>query len=130
MFGLSALGGDLPQLQRRLGVSQTDRWDTATLQAIATYQGRSGQPLEMHVTGVPDPATLINLGYYDPVSELPRRQADYLAGNTEPPMTFWRDTATISNQVPQWIWIVAGAGMLGVGYYIYRKNRREEKGQA
>jgi hypothetical protein len=122
MLGLSSLG-DVADLQATLGVPQTNEWDQSTLMALSTYQGRNQGELEMHVTGVPDPATLINLGYYDPLDELPRRHAQYLAG-TKKPSTIWRDMATLSNQVPQWIWIVAGAGMVAIGYYVHRKNEK------
>jgi hypothetical protein len=123
MLGLSALG-DISDIQAKLGVPKTNEWDRSTLAAISTYQGRQGGELEMHITGSPDPATLINLGYYNPVDELPRRYASFLEGSTDQPSTLGRDLATLSNQVPQWIWIVSGIGMLGVGYYIYRRNKK------
>lgn len=127
MFGLGALGGIL-DVQATLGVPQTNTWDRATLAALSTYQGRQHGELAMHITGSPDPATLINLGYYDPIDELPRRHADFLAGRSDQPSTLGRDLATLSNQVPQWVWIVLGTGMFGVGYYIYRRNRKTGKG--
>jgi hypothetical protein len=125
MFGLSAALGDIAETQAKLGVPTTNQWDRATLAALSTYQGRGKGELKMHVTGVPDPATLINLGYYDPLLDLPRRHSDFLAGRQDAPTTFWRDLASMSNQVPQWIWIVAGVGMVGVGVYVYRQNQKE-----
>lgn len=121
MLGLSALG-DIADLQATLGVPQSNEWDRTTLAAISTYQGRNQGALRMHVTGTPDPATLINLGYYDPLKELPRKQAAFLAGEGAQPTTLWRDLATLSNQVPQWIWLLLGAGMVGIGYYVHRKK--------
>jgi len=121
MLGLSGLGG-IEDLQAALGVRQTSEWDQETLAAMSTYQGRNQGELQMHVTGTPDPATLINLGYYDPLSELPRRQAEFLSGDGPQPTTLWRDLATLSNQVPQWIWLLMGGGMLAVGYYVHRKK--------
>jgi hypothetical protein len=129
MFGISALGS-VSDVQGQLGVPNTNEWDAATLAALARFQGQDGGELKMHVTGVADPATLINLGYYDPMDELPRKQAQYLAGDRDQPTTFWRDTATLSNQVPQWIWIVAGVAMTGFGYWVYRRNKKREKGTA
>lgn len=128
MLGISALGG-VADIQAKLRVPQTDTWDPATRAAVAAYQGSGRGELDMHVTGLPDPATLINLGYYDPLDELPARQVDFLLGRTTEPSTIWRDTATMSNQVPQWIWIVFGGVFVGTGYYLYRRNRREAKGK-
>lgn len=121
MLGLSALGG-VADLQAALGVPQTNEWDQATLAAISTYQGRNQGELSMHVTGTPDPATLINLEYYDPLKELPRKQAKFLAGERDQPTTLWRDLATLSNQIPQWVWLLLGGGLIGIGYYAYRKK--------
>jgi hypothetical protein len=80
----------------------------------------------MYPTGRPDPATLINLGYYDPIEQLTSSQRAYLEGTGEQG-TFWRDLATASNQVPRWAWVVLGALFVGMGYMAYR-NAPKKKG--
>lgn len=118
MYGLN---GPVELAQRHLGVPESGVWDAATSGAVAVYQQGPGA-LPMFPSGAPDPATLINLGYYDPLEHLPRAQLAFLEGG-ERPGTFWRDLATASNQIPRWAWLVLGALLLGLGYYSYRKNR-------
>jgi hypothetical protein len=76
----------------------------------------------MFPNGHPDPPTLINLGYYDPVEELPAAQRRYVEGGDRP-STFFRDLGTASNQVPQWGWIALGAGLLLFGYWTYHQSK-------
>ncbi len=80
----------------------------------------------MFPTGEPDPATLINLGYYDPMQLLPRAQREYLSGG-EKPGTFWRDLTTAANQVPRVAYLILGAAFVGLGIYTYREHRREKR---
>lgn len=110
------LGGPVEDVQRRLGVPPTGEWGAVTMGALAAYQGSGAGPFPMTPHGHPDPATLINLGYYDPLEEMNPRHASYVAGDGERPGTFGRDLATTMSQVPRWGWLVVGAGLLGVGY--------------
>jgi len=113
------LGGPVDAVQKNLGVPVTGAWNEVTMGALTPYQGASHGGLKMWPTGEPDPATLINLGYYDPFDQLPADQREYLAGG-EKPGTFWRDLATASNQIPQLVWIALGVALMGLGYYSYR----------
>jgi hypothetical protein len=81
----------------------------------------------MYPTGQPDPATLINLGQYDPRDYLTRAQRSYLEGGARPG-TFFRDLGTASNQVPQLVWLLVGSSLLGLGYYVYRKQSKSRRG--
>jgi len=117
------LGGPVETVQQNLGVPVTGAWDAVTMGALAPYQQGADGPLSMFPSGQPDPATLINLGYYDPVEDMPRAQREYLEGGARP-TTFWRDLATASNQVPQWVWIALGAACVGLGYYTLRKPEK------
>jgi hypothetical protein len=98
-----------------------------TIGALAPFQDSGQGPLPMFPSGQPDPATLINLGYYDPLDDMPRAQLDYLEG-AERPGTFWRDLGVASNQVPQWVWIALGVVFLGLGYYTHRKRQKPKRG--
>jgi hypothetical protein len=122
---MQGLGTALDVAQRNLGIPVSSHWDAATLGALAPYQASGRGPLKMFAVGHPDPATLINLGYYDPIEELPKDQRDFLDGAAKP-TTFWRDLATASNQVPMWAWIVLGVGLLGLGYVNW-KNKDGKK---
>lgn len=123
MYGL----GDVSNVQQNLGVPVTGNWDARTSGALAPYQQGSSAPLIMHPTGQPDPATLINLGHYDPRDYLPRAQRTYLEGGARPG-TFFRDLGTASNQVPQLVWLLVGSGLVALGYYVYRKQSKPKRG--
>jgi hypothetical protein len=112
--------GTIDIVQKKLGVPVTNDWDAVTLGAMTAYQASKVGPLPMLPHGHPDPPTLINLGYYDPVDELPADQRRYVEGGDKPG-TFFRDLGTASNQVPQWAWIVMGIGLIAFGYYTYRQ---------
>lgn len=115
------LGGPVDLVQRRLGVPVSNEWDPVTLGAMAAFQGGrpGGFPMSPH--GHPDPATLINLGYYDPIAESSPKQRAYLQGG-EKPGTFGRDLAGAANQVPWWAWIAVGVGLMGLGYASWRRR--------
>ena len=66
------MASSLETIQHNLGVPVTPSWDAVTSGAIAPYQGGERGPLPMYPTGEPDPATLINLGYYDPKGNVTR----------------------------------------------------------
>jgi hypothetical protein len=112
----------LKAVQHTLGVPATQRWDAMTLGALPVFQQTGMGALPMYPTGEPDPATLINAGYYDPLQYLPRAQVQYLQGGARPG-SFWRDVGVASNQIPQWIWIGLGVGLCGLGYWTYRNRR-------
>jgi hypothetical protein len=122
MLGL----GSLDVVQRNLGIAQSGQWDAQTMASMTVFQDSGQGALAMYPTGQPDPATLINLGYYDPIEDMPRKQRDYLEGG-ERPSTFLRDLGTASNQVPQWIWIALGVFFTGLAYYTYRKRQKKGK---
>lgn len=119
--------GDVDVLQKRLGVPVTNRWDAATRGALAAYQQSKGAgPLQVFPSGHPDPATLINLGYYDPLDHMSHNQVEYLQGG-EYPSSFGRDVAGAFNQVPRWAWLGLGAGFLVMAYVSYRKAYKKKK---
>lgn len=112
-------------LQQNLGVSVSKQWDDQTRGGLAPYQKSGHGPIPMFVTGLPDPATLVNLGYYDPVPMLSRGQRSYLEGGARP-TSLWRDLSTASNQTPQLVWIGLGVLFAGLGYYMWRKQAKKQ----
>jgi len=123
MYGLS---GNIEAVQRNLGVPSSGTWDALTSGALPSYQQVGRGALPMFPTGQPDPATLINLGYYDPLQDMPMRQRVYLEGG-ERPGTFWRDLGVAGSQVPQWAWLAIGALALGLAYWSHRKDRPKRR---
>lgn len=120
------LAGDVNVLQKRLGVPVSNRWDGATRGAIVAFQQRKGGgPLPMMPSGHPDPATLINLGYYDPLDHMSHAQVQYLEGG-EYPSHLGRDFAGALNQVPRWAWLTLGGGMLIMAYVAYRRAYKQK----
>ena len=120
--------GSIDVVQRNLGIPVTNEWDAQTMAAVTIYQDSGRGPLATFPTGQPDPATLVNLGYYDPLEDMPARQREYLEGG-ERPGTFLRDLGTASNQVPRWVWIAVGVLFLGMAYYTHRKREKAKKGR-
>lgn len=114
--------GAIELLQKTLGVPPSGKWDPITLGAIAAFQASHKGLVP---TGHPDVPTLVMLGYYDPIAQLPPRWAGYVKGDNEKPGTFGRDLGSASNQAPQWAWLVAGAVFLGVGYWTWRKSQKK-----
>jgi len=117
------LNGTVNVVQQNLGVPQTGQWDATTMGAMASFQAAGNRPLQMYATGEPDPATLINSGYYDPLEAMPSSWRQYVQGG-QAPGTFWRDLGVASNQVPQWAWLFMGVLFVGLGYYVHRKRRQ------
>ncbi len=72
-----------------------------------------GWPMRPH--GHPDPSTLITMGAYDPSSMWPNYK----------PASIVRDAQTISNQVPQWIWLAAGGVLLVAAVVAYNKEKKK-----
>lgn len=117
--------GDTSVVQKRLGVPATGKWDAATRGAMIAYQQSRGGPLPVVPSGHPDPNTLINLGYYDPLDHMAHSQVDYLGGG-EYPSGVGRDVVGVFNQVPRWAWLGLGAGMLVMAYVSYRRAYKEK----
>jgi len=113
----------LDVLQSRLGVPSTGTWDGATYAALRTYQQRGHGEYPMNATGRPDPATLLNLGYYVPEESFPSAQRAFLATG-EAPGTFMRDVGTAIDQVPRWAW---GIGTVAFGLFAYLAYRGDKK---
>ena len=121
-----ALSGSVDVVQKKLGVPITNDWDTVTRGALTVYQGAHKlTAFPMSPTGQPDPPTLVNLDYYDPLEQLNPNWAAYVDGKREKPGTFGRDLAGVSNTVPQWAWIATGIVLLGLGYFSWRQSRKK-----
>jgi len=117
------LAGNIDVLQKRLGVPTSKKWDTVTRGALTAYQQSKGAALPMQPSGHPDPATLINLGYYDPLDSLPHAQIAYLEGGAKPGH-FGRDLATVISQVPRWAWFTLGGALVAMAYVSYRGGKK------
>lgn len=107
--------------QGRLGVPVTGEWDAVTEGAAVAYQSSGEGFLRMDPSAHIDPPTLINVGYYNPLDELPEKQRDYLAGG-ERPGTFMRDIGTAINQVPRWGWAVGAGVFYMMAYMSYSRG--------
>lgn len=92
---------------------------------IVGYQ-RKGGGLPMHPHGHPDPTTLINMGLYDPNEHWANSQSNYIHGGQRP-NTIMRDLQGVSNQIPQWAWLVAGTLFVGAGIYYYNAEAKKKK---
>lgn len=109
--------------QQRLGVRSSGTWDNATDGAVLAFQqrGKGTYPMDPH--GHPDPATLLNIGYYAPGDIFPARWEDYLEGG-EKPGTFMRDIDTAIDQVPRWVWGTMGAAFGIFAWMAWRTDRK------
>jgi hypothetical protein len=87
---------------------------------LVSYQ-RTGSGLPMYPHGRPDPATLINMGFYDPATMWSDSQKRYLEGGPKP-SSLLRDLQGVSNQIPQWVWLAAGGTLLVLGLMAMRKK--------
>jgi hypothetical protein len=116
---------NLTAVQQRLGVPATAHWDGMTLGAIRAYQSGGRGVYPMQATGHPDPATLANLGYYDPLALMDPAQADWVTGKDSKPGTYLRDLAGATNQVPQWAWLATGALLLGLGWWGWHQSKKK-----
>lgn len=115
--------GSIDIVQKKLGVPASASWDPITLGAMTAYQASKAGVFPMSAHGHPDPPTLVNLGYYNPIEELPSGQRTYLQTG-EKPSTFFRDLGSAANQVPQWAWITLGVGFVALGVWTYRKAKK------
>lgn len=112
--------------QGRLGVPVTGEWDSTTEGAAVAYQGSGDGFLPMNASAHMDPPTLINLGYYNPLEELPEPLSEYLAGG-KTPSTLLRDVGTAVNQIPRWGWAVGCVGFCLLSYSSYTRGRKPSK---
>lgn len=87
---------------------------------LVSYQ-RTGSGLPMYPHGRPDPATLINMGFYDPQNLWSPAQKQYLSGGKKP-STILRDLQGVSNQVPQWTWLAAGGVLVVLGLMAMKRR--------
>jgi disulfide bond formation protein DsbB len=87
---------------------------------------RTGRGMPMHPHGHPDPSTTISMGLYDPAQHWPQDQLAYISGGPRP-STFKRDLQGVSNQIPQWAWLVAGGAFIVLGIMSFRKSSKRKK---
>lgn len=114
----------ITRVQQRLGVPQTGVWDGTTDGAILAFQQTAkGQAFPMDPTGHPDPATLMNLGYYAPGDVFTEEWANYLAGGAKPGH-YWRDVRASIDQVPRWAWATIAVAFGAFGYMAYRTDKK------
>ena len=115
----------IEHVQTELGVPRTGHWDGATDGALKVYQSTHKGGYAMRATGHPDPATLANLGYFDPKEVFTAGWAGYLDGG-EKPGTFGRDLKTSIDQVPRWAWGTLAAAFTVFAVMAYRTDRKRE----
>jgi hypothetical protein len=109
-------------VQQHLGVPQTGKWDDVTGGAILAYQ-HTHHTYDMSPDGHVDPATLANLGYYDP-GNIFTDEWEAAVASGERPSTFSRDLETAIDQVPRWAW---GTTAVLFGLFAYLSYRGERK---
>lgn len=109
-------------VQQHLGIPQTGKWDAVTDGALVAYQHRAAT-YTMSPDGHVDPATLANLGYYDPAQLFADDLALSASGGAHP-STFVRDLETAIDQVPRWAW---GTTAVLFGLFAYLSYRGERK---
>jgi len=118
----------IQKVQQNLGVPQTGHWDSATDGALIAYQQTArNATYAMDANGHPDPATLVNLGYYSPADLFTQGWSDYLTGGPKPG-NFGRDLRTAIDQVPQWAWATVAAGFSIFAYMAWRTDKKRAKG--
>lgn len=88
---------------------------------LVEYQ-RTGNGMPMHPHGHPDPATLINLGVYDPADHWTPAQLRYLQSGKKT-STLVRDLQGVSNQIPQWAWLTAGGFFILLGILAFQRSK-------
>lgn len=81
----------------------------------------------MQPSGRLDAQTALNAGYYKLEDAFSPAQVAYIKSNGAKPGSLGRDIATMSAQIPQWVWILTGVGFLGLGGYIYYRARKAAK---
>lgn len=113
------------EAQKKLGVPVTGQWDPVTTGAVVSFQQRQGAgPHPMSPHGHPDPPTLANVGYYEPLQVLSPKQRKAAMGH--PTSTFFRDVRSSLNQIPRWGWI---AGAVVFGFMAWRSARSDDDEQ-
>jgi hypothetical protein len=118
----------IQQVQQRLGVHASGQWDSATDGALLAYQqSAKGATYGMDPNGHPDPATLVNLGYYAPADLFTEEWASYLAGTGKKPGHFGRDLRASIDQVPRWAWALLAVSFGGFAYMAYRTDKKRGK---
>src|SRR5258706_5905490 len=113
----------LLQVQKTLGIKSSGTWDGSTRGAVLAYQQSGKAQYPMDPNGHPDPATLVNLGYYAPPDVFTDDWSAYLSGGTKPGH-FGRDLRTSIDQVPRWTWFTL-AGVFGAFAYIAWKREKK-----
>ena len=116
---------DIKSAQGTLGVPVSGEWDAVTEGAVVAYQGSGDGFLPMDASAHVSPAALINIGYYNPLQELPSEQGDYLRGG-ERPSTVVRDLSSALNQIPRWGWAVGCVGFSALAYSSYKSRKRKK----
>jgi hypothetical protein len=117
----------IQRVQQRLGVQQSGHWDSSTDGAILAFQQTAkGVTYAMDPSGHPDPATLVNLGYYAPADIFTDEWTSYLAGG-EKPGHFGRDVRASIDQVPRWAWATLAVGFGIFAYMAYRTDKKRGK---
>ena len=112
LFGLGAAAPDLSvrSIQAAVGAPQTGQWDAQTAAAVSRKQKQLGLP----ATGAPDVTLLAALG-------LVSVNAPSVTGFSEG----LRDARTAFNQVPQWVYLVAGGLLFWLGWRSYQRWKKE-----
>lgn len=100
--------------------------ETASVAELVEYQRSGGGQLPMYPHGHPDPVTLINQGAYSPDEMWTNDQFNYIHHGMKP-SSFVRDLQGVSNQIPQWAWLVTGTLLLGLGVYTYVQASKKRK---
>lgn len=112
-------------IQHTLGVPASGHWDATTHGALLAYQQSGRGKFPMSPSGHPDAATLANLGYYQPATDLfTDPWSAYLAGTGERPGHFARDLRTSIDQVPRWVWGTLAASFSLFAYLAYRTDKK------
>jgi hypothetical protein len=117
------MASGIVRVQQKLGVAQSGAWDNATTGALLAYQQAGKGALPMAANGHPDPATLLNLGYYAPGDVLTQDWLDYLSGGTKPGH-FGRDLRASIDQVPRWAWTTVALAFGAFAYMAYRTDKK------
>lgn len=113
----------ISELQRALGVPQSEKWDTTTQGAVTAYQAASGLP----PTGIPTPSTLAKLGIYNPLDLAPSAMRRAAAGApTKPQGKFGMSLLSAFNQIPWYVYVGAGISSLGFAALAIRRRNRKQ----
>lgn len=113
----------ISDLQRTLGVPQSEKWDTATQAAVTAYQAASG----MSPSGLPTPAVLGKLTVYNPVELAPRGVRDMVSGARDnPPSLFGVGLLTSLNQVPWYVYLGIGVASVGFATLAFRRHLKNK----